>query len=50
LAILAGARLPARQATVSQAVPAEDMKQHARSVSPTVRRARLTRDASDARQ
>jgi hypothetical protein len=50
LSVLAGARLAVRQATVTQVMRTEDLASQAHRVSPAVRRARLTRDATDTPQ
>jgi hypothetical protein len=47
LAILAGARLATRRATVTQVMRAEDLVEQAQRTSPAARRARMARDAHE---
>jgi DNA-binding transcriptional ArsR family regulator len=50
LAVLAGARLSVRQASVTQVTGIEDLFDQAQRVSPAILRARMTRDAHNAPQ
>jgi hypothetical protein len=48
LAVLAGARLPVRHATVGRVAPAHELIDQARRIAPEIRRARSERDAHNA--